>query len=68
MLQITPWERAALVLLASNSTIDDIARRLGQPEHEIESQLAALFSRMGAATRSDAIAAALRRGLLSAGN
>lgn len=64
MLQITPWERAALVLLAADTTTDDIARRLGLSNSEFERRLASLFSRMGAVTRNDAIAAALRRGLL----
>ena len=67
MLHITPWERAALVLLAANSASADIARRLLVPEHEMEQRLAELFTRMGASSRADAVAAATRRGLLVAG-
>ena len=64
MLHITPWERAALVLLAGDTSIDEVATRLGLPAAEAERRLNALFGRMGAASRNDAIAAALRRGLL----
>jgi hypothetical protein len=34
------------------------------PEYEIRQQLTALFSRMGAASATDAVAAACRRGLI----
>ena len=66
MLQITPWERAALQLLASGAQLSDIARRLHVTEAEAEARLAALIARMGAAGYPDAVAAAARRGLLYA--
>jgi len=50
-LQITPLERAALQLLAEAKTKAD---------------LAGLFTRMGVATATDAVDAAIRRGLIVA--
>ena len=66
MLHITPWERAALELLAAGTNTRDIASHLGIPETEMQLRLNTLFARMGAATPADAIAAAFRRGLLAA--
>ena len=66
MLHITPWERSALELLASGTNTTGIANRLGMPEPEVQLRLGTLFARMGAATPADAIAAALRRGLVAA--
>jgi DNA-binding CsgD family transcriptional regulator len=68
VLHITPWERDALELLALETTTGEMARRLGVAEPEIEGRLATLFARMGAASRADAVAAALRRGLLATRN
>ena len=65
MLHITPWERAALELLAAGTDTSDIANHLGITESEMELRLRTLFARMGAATPADAIAAACRRGLLA---
>ena len=66
MLHITPVERAVLQLLADGTATADIAGRLGISERAIEVLLTMLFERMGAASRPEAIAAALRRGLLNA--
>lgn len=66
MLHITPWERSALELLASGANARDMAWRLGIPEPEMHLRLNILFARMGASTAADAVAAALRRGLLAA--
>jgi DNA-binding NarL/FixJ family response regulator len=66
MLRITPWERAALGLLASGTSTEELARRLGLERAEVEARLTALFGRMGAASRTDAVAVACRRGLLYA--
>jgi LuxR family transcriptional regulator, quorum-sensing system regulator BjaR1 len=65
ILQITPWERAALQLLANGNATHEMAGRLGLSECEVESHLTTLFERMGAASRIEAVAAAVRRGLLS---
>jgi DNA-binding NarL/FixJ family response regulator len=66
MLQITPLERAWLELLATGTSVREIACRLEMTEREVELRLTALFSRMGAANHGDAVAAAARRGLLRA--
>jgi hypothetical protein len=52
--------------LANGAVTTDIARELAVNDHEIESSLATLFTRMGVANRSEAIAVAVRRGLLGA--
>jgi DNA-binding CsgD family transcriptional regulator len=67
-LQITPSERDALELLANGTTTDEIARCLGVTVFEVEARLAALFAKMGTATRRDAVAAAFRRGLVLNGH
>jgi DNA-binding NarL/FixJ family response regulator len=63
-LHITPAERKALELLATGTGSSEIARLLGAPERELDTHLAALFSRLGVATPTEAITEALRRGLL----
>ena len=65
VLQITPWERATLELLADGKATDEIAGRVGISEREVEAHLNALFARMGATSRTEAVAAAFRRGLLT---
>jgi DNA-binding NarL/FixJ family response regulator len=65
VLQITPWDRQALQLLATGHTKDDVAVGLGISTQEIETQLTTLFAAMGAATQAEAIAVAQRRGLLA---
>ena len=64
MLHITPWECSALQSLAAGLSIGQLAITLGLSESEIEQRLAALYSRMGAASHSDAISVASRRGLI----
>jgi len=66
VLHITPEERAALQLLADGTTADGMAAHLGTNEIEAEAYLTTLFVKMGAACRAEALAAALRRGLLEA--
>jgi DNA-binding NarL/FixJ family response regulator len=66
VLHITPWERGVLEQLAGGAATTDIASRLGLDDREIESSLAMLFARMGVASRTEAVAAAVRRGLLAA--
>jgi DNA-binding NarL/FixJ family response regulator len=65
VLHITPAERTALQLLADGKATEDIAWGLGLSERTVELQLTTLFERMGAASRTEAVAAAWRRGLLS---
>lgn len=64
VLQITPVERVALQLLAEGWTATALASRLGMNEREIEVQLRTLFTKMGASSQTEALAAALRRGLV----
>jgi DNA-binding NarL/FixJ family response regulator len=66
LLHITPWERSALQSLSEGKSPAELALLFGMPEGEIERQLSALFSRMGAASRTDAVAVACRRGLIPA--
>ena len=65
MLQITPLDRVALQLLASGIATHELAGQLGVSAREIEAHLNTLFARMGAASRTEAVAAAFRRGLLN---
>jgi len=64
VLHITPWERSALQLLATDPSTAQLANRFGLAERDIERRLAELFLKMGAATRTEAITVASRRGLL----
>ena len=64
-LRITPRERQALKLLASGQTTTGVAAGLGMGTHEIDTLLDRLFAAMGAASRTEAVAAAQRRGLLA---
>jgi DNA-binding NarL/FixJ family response regulator len=65
VLQITPWERDVLQLLADGKATNEIATYLGMRTPDFESGLSRLFAAMGAATQAEAIAGALKRGLLS---
>jgi len=65
VLQITPQERAMLQLLANGHEGLEIAGRLGVSERELEAGLTNLLATMGARSRSEAVALASRRGLLT---
>ena len=64
LLRITPEERATLQWLADGKDNSQIARGLGLSSPEAERRLTTLFSKMGAKTDTEAVAAAMRRGLL----
>jgi DNA-binding NarL/FixJ family response regulator len=64
VLHITPDDRAALQSLANGDEPEAVARRLGLSERQVETQLSALFRRMGVRTSREAVNAAARRGLL----
>ena len=64
-LQITPWERQALQLLAGGHSRTELARALGMGKVEIEALLTGVFTALGAATQTEAIAAAQKRGLVT---
>jgi DNA-binding CsgD family transcriptional regulator len=67
MLHITPDERDTLWLLANGATRARIAGHLGTSVPEVDLLVRALCVRMGAASETDAVAAARRRGLLDGG-
>jgi DNA-binding CsgD family transcriptional regulator len=52
-------------LLAEGRAPGELAGYLSVSEAEVDAHLTRLFARMGATTRTEAVAAALRRGLLS---
>jgi two-component system competent response regulator ComA len=65
VLTITTSERAALQLLAIGSTSGALADRLGMRARDVDAWLAALFAKMGVASRTEALADAVRRGLVT---
>jgi DNA-binding NarL/FixJ family response regulator len=66
VLQITPWERSALQLLADGAAITVLASHLGTSEGDVEARLKGLYERMGVIGRTEAVQMAFRRGLVSA--
>ena len=64
MLQITPAERLALQSLAEGRTISQAAALLELRERDVDDLLIALFGRMRVPTPLEAVAAAMRRGLI----
>jgi DNA-binding CsgD family transcriptional regulator len=64
MLQITPYERAVLQLLADGRGSVEIASRLRISRHELETGIASLLATMGARSQNEAVDAACRRGLV----
>jgi DNA-binding NarL/FixJ family response regulator len=67
MLHITPTERSALEFLALGKGLDEIAELWQISAAEVDARLGALFERMGVGSRTEAVAAACRRGLVTAG-
>lgn len=65
VLTITPSELAALRLMASGSTNGAVADRLGLHAREVDAWLDDLFAKMGARNRTEALADAVRRGLVN---
>jgi DNA-binding NarL/FixJ family response regulator len=65
VLQITPSERHALQLVAQGAPASQIGLMLGVVPADVGSFLAALFVRLGATSRAEAIKVASRRGLLT---
>ena len=64
VLQITPAERTALQMLADGLAHHDVASHLRISECVLEAELNTLFERMGVAGRHQAIADAVRRGVV----
>ena len=65
-LQITPQERHALQLLADGKTSSDLAAGFGVSLVEAETLLTGLYAILGVASPARAVAAAHKRGLLTA--
>lgn len=61
---LTPREHDVLVLLADGAGNREIASRLGISEHTVKFHLSAIFGKLGAVTRTDAVRRALRAGLI----
>lgn len=59
---LTPREREVLALLAEGAGNRDIASRLGVTEHTVKFHLSAIFGKLGAATRTEAVRRALKWG------
>ena len=61
---LTAREREVLVLLADGVGNRDIAQSLGISEHTVKFHLGAIFGKLGASTRTEAVRRALRLGLI----
>ena len=62
---LTTREAQVLNLLADGLTNKAIAARLGLSEETVKFHLAAIFGKLGASNRTDAVRIALRRGLVA---
>jgi two-component system, NarL family, nitrate/nitrite response regulator NarL len=63
---LTPRERQILLLVGEGQSNKVIARGLGISGHTVKYHLEAIFAKLGARTRAEAISLGLRRGLVSA--
>jgi DNA-binding NarL/FixJ family response regulator len=63
-IHLSPREAEVLALLAEGAPNKVIARRLGISVHTVKFHVAALLVKLGAANRTDAIAMAMRQGLV----
>lgn len=61
---LTPREREVLALLAQGLANKAIAPRLGITEHTVKAHVAAIYEKLGAGNRAEAVMAAARRGLV----
>jgi DNA-binding NarL/FixJ family response regulator len=66
VLLITPTDRVVLQLMADGHETVEIASRLGMTEREMEAGLRSVCSAIGARSRTEAVALAVRRGLVQA--
>lgn len=62
--QLTPREHEVLVLVADGLRNKDIARELGVTEHTVKFHLAAVFGKLGASSRTEAVRRGLQLGLI----
>lgn len=61
---LTPREAEVLRLVADGLHNREIAARLGVTEHTVKFHLGAVFGKLGASTRTEAVQKGLRRGIL----
>jgi len=64
-ISLTPRESEVLRQVAGGQTNKAIAVRLGISEHTVKFHLGSAMSKLGAASRAEAVAVAIRRGLIS---
>jgi DNA-binding NarL/FixJ family response regulator len=62
---LTSREHAILEMLADGVSNRAIAARLGISRHTVKFHVASILGKLGAGTRTEAVALALRRGLLA---
>lgn len=62
---LTPRERQCLTLLAKGLRVDAIADVFGTDPKTVEKQIASARAKLGAATREQAVAIAIRHNLLT---
>ncbi len=62
---LTSREREVLVLVADGLHNREVAERLGVSEHTIKFHLGAIFGKLGASTRTEAVQKGLRMGLIA---
>ena len=61
---LTPREREILTLLGEGLVNKEIGVRLGVSEHTVKTHLAAIYEKLDASNRAEAVATGLRRGLI----
>jgi DNA-binding NarL/FixJ family response regulator len=62
---MTPRERQVLDLIGEGLSNRAIAERLGISDHTVKFHVAAVYGKLGATTRAEAVRRAFRRGLLT---
>ena len=62
--ELTPREHDVLSLVADGLRNKDIARELGVSEHTVKFHLAAVFGKLGASSRTEAVRRGLQLGII----
>jgi DNA-binding NarL/FixJ family response regulator len=61
---LTPREREVLQMLASGLVNKEIASKLSISDHTVKFHVASILGKLGASTRTEAVALGIRRGLV----